>query len=96
MSNTTMSQSPNTHIPKVKGRVQPYSEKRFPWQHPPVGPKLSFYLALRGIKCKQKKKKGREGKRGGRRAKGKESVRMLEAKLCAVRDMQTNNSSHAG
>lgn len=96
MSNTTTSQSQNTHIPKVKGRVQPYSEKRFPWQHPPVGPKLSFYLALRGIKRKQKRKKEREGKGGGRRAKGKESVRMLEAKLCAVRDMQTNISSHAG
>lgn len=72
MSNTTTSQSPNTHIPKVKGRVQPYSEKRFPWQRPPVGPKLSFYLALCGIKRKEKKKKEGEGKGGGGRAQGKE------------------------
>lgn len=62
MSNTTTSQSQNTHIPKVKGRVQPYSEKRFPWQHPPVGPKLSFYLALRGIKRKETKEKGERKK----------------------------------
>lgn len=77
-----------------KVRVYPYSEKRFPWQHPPVGPKLSFYLALRGIKWEEKKEKGEreEGKRGGRGAEGKESVRVLEAKLCAVRDIQTNTS----
>lgn len=43
-----------------KVTVYPYSEKRFPWQHPPVGPKLSFYLALRGIKWRRKKKKRRE------------------------------------
>jgi len=51
-------------------------------------------VALNG---RRKKKKGeRGGNRGGRSTGGKESVRVLEAKLCAVRDIQTNNSSHAG
>lgn len=44
----------------------------------------------------KRKRREREGKRGGRGAEGKESVRVLEAKLCAVRDIQTNNSSHDG
>lgn len=71
-----------------KVTVYPYSEKRFPWQRPPVGPKLSFYLALRGIKWEERKEKGeREGKGGGHSTGGKESVRVLEAKLCAVRDI---------
>lgn len=44
----------------------------------------------------KKEKEEREGKRGGRSTGGKESVRVLEAKLCAVRDIQTNKTSHAG
>jgi len=62
VSNTTILKY--TH-PKCHVTVYPYSEKRFPWQHPPVGPKLSFYLALRGIKWEEKKEK--RGERGEKR-----------------------------